>query len=1055
MTKNSFVGSIGCVLLAAVAGAAAGPGEDVRFNRDVRPILSENCFSCHGPDAARRKAGLRLDTREGATAALEGGAAVVPGDPAASLLLQRVTSTEHGGRMPPPRTGRKLTPGQVEVLRRWVHAGAPYQRHWSLIPPERPALPPADGAWPRNPIDHFVLARLEQEGLRPAPEAARATLLRRVTLDLTGLPPTPLEQDAFLADPSPAAYEKMVDRLLASPAYGERMAQVWLDLARYADTNGYNNDEERTMWAWRDWVIDAFNDNLPYDRFVTDQIAGDLLPGATPQQKLATGFNRNHVITTEGGIIPEEYRLEYVADRVHTTAGAFLGLSLGCARCHDHKYDPISQKDYYRFFAFFNNIQDRTIGYNQGAAAEPYLRLPSRRQQAILDELEARRRDLEELRRRREAAADDAAARWESGLSAADRARFASAAPLAHLALDEGKGTEIHDSANVSLRGTVQGNVKWAEGKAGRALEFDGQTHVELPGVGDFERTDAFSAGAWIHLATGEPATVLSRMDDANAFRGYDLILEQGRAAVHVIHRFPESAIKVITKEPVGLNAWHHVLLTHDGSGKAAGVKVYFDGKPQALEVKFDTLGGTIRTDKPFRVGRRTPGAPFRGRIDDVRLYGLALGAEDAAHLAGGQAPGGLAEVLKVPAAQRTAAQRDQVRRAYLEKADEEYRRLKGELESVARRKAAVELGVPTTMVMQELSAPRPTHVLKRGQYDQPGEKVEPAVPGCLPALPTGVPANRLGLARWLVDPANPLTARVAVNRWWQTYFGTGIVETAEDFGSQGSWPSHPELLDWLATELVRSGWDVKGLQRLLVTSAAYRQSSRATPELLERDPGNRLLARGPRFRLPAETVRDNALAVAGLLVRRVGGPSVKPYQPAGLWEDVSVERRVVYKPDTGADLYRRSLYTYWKRTCPPPALTAFDAPDRETCVIRRARTNTPLQALVLLNDPTHVEAARKLAERALREGGTSPESRLAHAYRLAVARPPRPEETSVLLPILRRALDRFRGDSKAAERLLGVGASPRDPGMDASELAAWSAVASVLLNLDETITKE
>jgi hypothetical protein len=772
--------------------AFAGPPPAVSFNRDVRPILSENCFQCHGPDAARRKAGLRLDTREGSTAALDAGRAVVPGDPAASLLLQRVVSADAGERMPPRATGRRLTPEQVEVLRRWVRAGAPYQRHWSLIPAERPPLPAvADSTWPRNAIDTFILARLEKEGLRPSPEAAKSTLLRRVSLDLTGLPPTPRELDDFLADSSPDAYEKVVDRLLASPAYGERMALVWLDLARYADTNGYNNDEERTMWAWRDWVLDAFNDNMAYDRFVTEQIAGDLLAGATPAQKLATGFNRNHVITTEGGIIPEEYRIEYVADRVHTTSSVFLGLSFGCARCHDHKFDPISQKDYYRFFAFFNNIQDHTIGYNKGAAAEPYVRLPSRRQQAVLHGLDRRRRDLEEQCRKREAAAD------------------------------------------------------------------------------------------------------------------------------------------------------------------------------------------------------------------------------------------------------------------------EEYQRLKGELEAVKRERADFDKGVPTTMVMQELPSRRQTHVLKRGQYDQPGEKVEPAVPGCLPPLPAGAPANRLGLARWLVDPANPLTSRVAVNRWWQMYFGSGIVETAEDFGSQGAWPSHAELLDWLATELVRTGWDVKRMQRHLVTSATYRQSSRASPELIERDPGNRLLARGPRFRLPAETVRDNALAVSGLLVQRQGGPSVKPYQPGGLWEDVSVERRVVYKPGTGSELYRRSLYTYWKRTCPPPALTTFDAPDRETCVIRRARTNTPLQALVLLNDPTYVEAARKLAERILREGGPSPESRLSHAFLLAVSRRPRPAEVQVLLPILRRALDRFRSNPRASAQLVAIGASPRDPALDTAELAAWATVAGVILNLDETITKE
>jgi hypothetical protein len=778
-------------LLGNPGPATAETGTPVSFNRDVRPILSENCYQCHGPDAARRKAGLRLDTREGATAELDDGQAIVPRKPEDSLLLRRVAEADAGRRMPPARTSKRLSAEQIDVLRRWIARGAPYERHWSLIPPERPEVPAVrDTSWPRNPIDAFVLDRLEKEGLRPSPEAARHTLLRRVTLDLTGLPPTPAELYAFLADTSPFAYEKAVNRLLASPRYGERMALAWLDQARYADTNGYNNDEERTMWAWRDWVIDAFNDDLPYDRFLTEQLAGDLLPAATPSQRLATAFNRNHVITTEGGVIPEEYRIEYVADRVHTTASVFLGLSLQCARCHDHKYDPVTHKEYYRFFAFFNNVEDRTIGYNQGAAAAPYLRLPSRRQQAELDRLDEYRRQLEEQRSR--------------------------------------------------------------------------------------------------------------------------------------------------------------------------------------------------RPDK-----------------------------------------------------------------------DAEYARLTVELLALSHRRAEAEKAVPTTMIMQELASPRQTVILKRGQYDQPGEPVKPGVPACLPRMPAGAPANRLGLAQWLTSPRHPLTARVAVNRWWLAYFGTGLVETAEDFGSQGAWPSHPELLDWLATELVRTGWDVKAMQRLIVTSATYRQSSRVTSVLQEHDPHNRLLARGPRVRLPAETIRDQALFVSGLLAERLGGPSVRPYQPAGLWEDVSVERRMVYHPSSGSDLYRRGLYTYWKRTCPPPAMTTFDAPDRETCVIRRARSNTPLQALVLLNDPTYVEAARKLAERVLHDGGPSTESRLLHAFRLTVARPPRPEEIQILGDVLQRARERFRRDPKAAAGLLAVGQASRDGRLDAVELAAWASVASLILNLDEAITKE
>jgi hypothetical protein len=769
------------------ADGAAPPS----FNRDIRPILSEFCFQCHGPDPGRRKASLRLDTREAATADRESGQAIAPGKPDDSLLLRRVGESDPRRRMPPRSTGKQLQPEQIELLRRWIAAGAPYQRHWSLLPPERPALPAGrDPSWLRNPIDAFVLARLEKEGLHPAPEASKSTLLRRVSLDLTGLPPAPAELDAFLADSAPDAYEKAVERLLASPHYGERMALMWLDQARYADTNGYNNDEERTLWAWRDWVLDAFNANMPYDRFLTEQLAGDLLPNPTPSQKLATAFNRNHVITTEGGIIPEEYRLEYVADRVHTTASVFMGLSLQCARCHDHKYDPITQKEYYRFFAFFNNVEDRTIGYNQGAAAAPYLRLPTLRQQAELDRIEARRRELEEQRKK--CAADD-----------------------------------------------------------------------------------------------------------------------------------------------------------------------------------------------------------------------------------------------------------------------EEYAHLTVELAALDGQRKQLERAIPATMVMQELATPRSTHILKRGQYDQPGEKVSAGVPACLPPLSLGAPRNRLGLAQWLTEPRHPLTTRVAVNRWWLMYFGTGLVETAEDFGSQGARPSHPELLDWLATELVRTGSDVKAMQKLIVTSATYRQSSRLTPELRERDPNNRLLARGPRFRLSAETIRDQALVISGLLSDHLGGPSVRPYQPPGLWQEVAVEHRAIYQPSTGADLYRRGLYTYWKRTCPPPAMITFDAPDRETCVIRRARTNTPLQALVLLNDPCYVEAARKLAERILHDGGTTLASRLEYAYRLTLARKPRSDEARILSDVLRQAQDRFGQDPKAPLRLLAVGASPRDGELDPAELAAWTSLASMILNLDEMITKE
>lgn len=1044
------------LIVVALASVAAGPvrAQDIEFNRDIRPILSENCFQCHGPDSGQRKAGLRLDQRDSALADNGEGAAIVPGKPAASRLVARISEARLSRRMPPAKSGRKLTPQQIDLLTRWVAQGAGYQRHWSFIPPKRWDLPRVKGhGWTSNGIDHFILSRLEKEGLRPAPQAARETLLRRVTLDLTGLPPTPRELDAFLADQSVAAYGKVVDRLLESPRFGERMALHWLDLARYADTNGYNNDEERSMWLWRDWVIDAFNANMPFDRFLVEQLAGDLLPDATDAQKIATAFNRNHVITTEGGIFPEEYRVEYVADRVHTSATVFLGLSMQCARCHDHKYDPLSMKDYYRFFAFFNNVEDKTIGYNQGAAAAPYIKAPSKEQKKQLAALEKERSALTARLRQRAQQSSADAAQWERGLDAAAIARLTTTAAV-HLPLDDGKGDKAQAKKPAGHVGQIKGTPKWAAGKIGGALELDGKTHVEVGNVAGFDHTDAFSLGLWV-FPVADTGALLSKMDEANAYRGYDLLLDQGKVVVHLIHRWTDNALKVVGKQPLSMKQWHHVLVSHDGSGKAAGLKVYVDGKPAAFDVHTDNLSATIHTEQPLRLGLRTKSLPFTGNLDDLRVFRLALSTADASRLAEGKPIAGIAEILRLPAAQRSDEQRRQIGIYYLENVDAAYRKVQDELAALAAREAEIKKAIPLTMVMAELPTPRKTYILKRGQYDQPGELVSAAVPDALPGLPNNASANRLGLARWLVDPAHPLTARVAVNRWWEMLFGAGIVETVEDFGSQGAWPSHPELLDWLATELIRSRWDVKAALKLMVTSATYRQSSHVNRELHDRDPKNRLLARGPRVRLGAETIRDNALAVSGLLREKVGGPSVKPYQPDGLWEDVSVERRAIYKKDQGEGLYRRSMYTYWKRTCPPPGMTTFDAPDRETCTIRRARTNTPLQALLLLNDTTYLEAARKFAERIHQEGGTTLETRLRHAYRLALSRAPRPEETELLLSLYGQALEKFRRDPKAAEKLLTHGDAPRDVALNPSALAAWTTVASTILNLDEAITKE
>jgi hypothetical protein len=1083
---------LACLMLPlAVAAPGAqktrpAPKPRVDFDRDVRPILSENCFTCHGPDSGKRQAGLRLDTPEGPYARLsDGNRAVVPGDPDNSMLAVRVSATVDLVKMPPPASDKKLTPAQIATLMQWIKEGARYAPHWSFIPPKRPtppgppfaregdshappfaregdshAPPLAKGGiqggwlWCRNPIDRFVLARLEQEGLRPSPEADRRTLLRRVALDLTGLPPTPVEVDAFLADKRPDAYERVVDRLLASPRYGERMALHWLDLARYADTHGYHIDSQRDMWPWRDWVIRAFNNNLPYDKFIIWQLAGDLLPNATTEQKIATGFNRNHPINFEGGAIPEEYAAAYIADRIDTTSTAFMGLTMRCAQCHDHKYDPITQKEYYRFYAFFNNVPEQGLDGQKGNAA-PFMKAMTPEQQAQLEAYGRKVAEMDQAMKARAAEAAPTEAAWEkSAFAALDKEPPVSGGLAAYCPLDETSGDKAGDAAGKQA-GKVVGKASWAKGKAGGALTFDGSTYVDLGSGGNFERTDKFSYGAWVYPTSNEALTVVSRMDDADNFRGWDMFMIEGKVYVHLIHRWEQNAIRVNTKNPVPLNQWHHVFVTYDGSSKAKGVKVYVDGKPAELDVTHDSLSDSIRAAKPLLIGRRNPAAPFKGMLDEVRVYSRELSPAEVAQLAGFDA---IRQILATPAEKRTKEQQDALARYYLENRDEPYQKLLAEADGWRRKQADLDAAIPTVMVMQEMDKPRDTFLLARGQYDQPGEKVTPGTPACLPPMPKDAPVNRLGLALWLVDPSHPLTARVAVNHFWQMFFGTGLVRTAENFGTQGERPSHPELLDWLATEFVRTGWDVKRMQKLIVTSATYRQSSRVTPDLLAKDPENRLLARGPRFRLPAEFIRDQALNLSGLLVEKVGGPSVKPYQPAGLWEEISFKGGFTaqfYEQDHGDALYRRSMYTFWKRTCPPPALQTFDAPSREFCVVNRGATNTPLQALVLMNDPTYVEASRKFAERLMTEGGSTPRDRLRYAYRLALCRLPRAAERDVLLDIYDKQLARFQKDPDAAKKLLSVGESKRSEKLDAAELAAWTTVAGVITNLDETITKE
>ena len=1062
-----------------VARAQPAASDRVDFNRDIRPILSNACFKCHGPDAGKRQANLRLDRRETAFAERDGKPALVSGKPSKSEVYRRITSTDSDRRMPPADSGRTLTKAQIERIRRWIEQGAEWQGHWSFIAPQRSSLPRVqDASWPRNAIDYYVLSRLQVAGLKPSPQAGKRTLIRRLSFDLTGLPPTLGEVDAFVADESPGAYEKVVDRLLASPRYGERMAVDWLDAARYADTHGYHEDYHRDMWPWRDWVISAFNSNMPFDQFTIEQLAGDLLPGATNSQIVATGFNRNHGVTASG--ISEEYRVEYVLDRVRTTSTVWLGLTMQCAQCHDHKYEPITQADFYRFFAYFNTITDKGVE-NRAGNVDPLIKVESPELSATLATLKQQALKVEQAKQRRALAVGSDVTAWEKQLAANGGIKKLEPTTGLHLhyPLDATKGNRVANATGKHGHGKLVGHAVWTTGRFGRALSFDGKAYADLGNAAEFERTDPFSYGAWV--SPQGSGAVIARMDDAAAYRGWDLLVTGEQVEAHLIHHWPGNAIHMKTKAKLKYGQWTHLFVTYDGSSKASGLRIYFNGKLQATDITRDQLTKTIKTKKPLHLARRNPSAYFQGAIDDVRIYNRALTAAEVATLADANPA---AAILTIANELRTQKQQDALRQYYLTNHDATFRQLSADLDKLrvqetATREKAAKL---TLMVMREMKEPRSTFVLKRGQYDQHGEKVTAGVPaflsvgGTASPLRDGLairPTDRLDLAKWLVSSTHPLTSRVAVNRMWQMIFGTGIVKTSENFGAQGELPSHPELLDWLATEFVRGtdwqsvlqqaplrrtdcqsvgGWDIKRMMKLIVTSATYRQSSKISPAAFTRDPENRLLARGPRFRLPAELIRDNVLAVSGLLVEHFGGPSVKTYQPDGLWKETSNRG---YTQDHGSKLYRRSLYMYWKRSVPPPNMFAIDAPTRETCIVRRQRTNTPLMALVMLNDPTFVEAARALAQRAMAAGVGNTRNRIVRMFEITTARRPEAAEADVLLAIYQRQRGVFHKNNDAALKLLAVGESKRDEKLDATEHAALTIVANVILNLDETITKE
>jgi hypothetical protein len=1083
-----------CAVLTQVAqsapqGAPAAPAQlplpaTIEFNRDIRPILSDKCFQCHGPGT--QMATLRFDQEEGATRALKDGRfAIVAGAPARSQMIARISATNPAVRMPRSQNGaaagEPLSERQIALLTRWIEQGATWQKHWSFIPPRRPDLPKdsKDASWVRNPIDAFVLQRLEREGLKPSTEADKETLLRRVSFDVTGLPPTPAELDGFLADRSANAYEKVVDRLLRSPQYGERMAFPWLDASRYADSNGYQTDGERFMWRWRDWVIDAFNRNMPYDRFTIEQLAGDLLPNATLSQKIATGFNRNHRGNSEGGIVPEEYAVEYVVDRVDTTSTVFLGLTLGCARCHNHKFDPFTQKEFYQLFAYFNNVPEHGK-FRRVGNSPPYIAAPLADQEAQLTRLD------EELAAARAAYATlqpevaRAQREWERTLDTSAPVDWAPARGLvAYYPFDSELAPQIallHEGRNprpataASRENLSTPSPSLMPGRVGHAANFDGKNFIQFGG--DIAGFDSYGAGrgalgandptvtyddgytmaAWIYPTT-EHGAIVTRDEDVVEPNGHGLNLREGKIEYDYVTKWVDEGIRLRTQKAITLNQWHHVALTYTGSRWASGVKIYIDGEDQKLDIFLDDVNsqGAVKRE-PLRIGAGGgPDNRFHGSLDEVRIYNRALSAAEAGMLAD-LTP--VTAIAALPDDKRTPAQADKIRDYFLEHAlPATLVAARTRLTDAQTKRDSFYQTIPTVMVMEEMPTRRETHLLIRGMYDRPGDVVTPMLPAALASSPTAYPPNRLGLARWLVDPSNPLMARVTVNRFWQMYFGVGIVKTVEDFGSQGEIPSHPELLDWLATEFVRTGWDVKALQKTIVMSATYRQASRVSPELRAKDPDNRLLAHGPSMRLSADMVRDQALALSGLLVNRVGGASVKPYQPEGLWTEIGGGG--AYVQDHGDNLYRRSLYTFSRRTIPPPSMANFDASARESHMVRPVMTNTPLQALDLMNDVTFVEAARVFAERVMKEGGATHAARIAYAFRMATARAPKASEAAVLEGAFVENLELFKNTPDAALKYVSHGERPRDPAIDVSELAAYTSVTSLILNLNEVVMKE
>jgi len=1041
----------GMMLVAATPAVASG-SHGISYNRDIRPILSENCFSCHGSDSASRKAGLRLDHLETATNKLADGAvAIVPGHPENSEVIRRILATDDD-QMPPEKINKVLKPEQKEVLEKWIATGAKYEPHWAFIPPVKAPLPPVKHSkWVKNPVDNFILARLESEKLKPNGEADKRTLIRRVTLDLTGLPPSPEQVEVFLNDKSPAAYEKMVDQLLALPEWGEHRGRYWLDAARYGDTHGVHYDNYREMWTYREWVINAFNTNMPFDEFTIENLAGDLLPDATREQKIGSGFNRCNPTSNEGGSIDEEVLVNYARDRTETTGQTWLGLTVGCAVCHDHKYDPLTQKDFYSLSAFFNNNTQKAMDGNI-KDTPPVMVVPKQeddaRWQKLGDEIPAAE---ERIAARKTSGRGDftnwLAQPYHSGISGEPPSeRLAFAAPL-----DDGAGAQLHfdfTGANQALE--IGENTNWQEGVvAPLAYTTSGTNAPAFADVGNYERTNDFSCAAWVRIKADKSGALFARMDDRGGkYHGWDLFLEEGKLRFHLLNSFPTNALKVSAKAELPKDRWNFVAVTYNGTSKAKGVKIYVNGMLQELVVLNDTLDASTLTTVPFRLGQRESGSRLaHAGLQDLKIFSRALSS------------GEVMELMNLPRLQwlahkpqLTTNETEELFSLWINQTDGVYRGLLAARDDLKKEETQIRERGTVAYVMNERKNAPEAFVLFRGAYDQRRDKVNASTPGFLPPLPATAPRNRLGFAQWLLLLENPLTARVTVNRFWQELFGTGLVRTSGDFGVAGEPPSHPELLDWLAVDFREHGWDVKRIFKLMVMSATYRQSAVTSTEKIERDPENRLLARGPRFRMDAEMVRDYGLAASGLLVEKIGGPSTRPYQPDNIWNTVGMPDGNTrnYVQDHGTNLYRRSVYTFWKRQAAPASMEIFNAPSREVCTVRRERTDTPLQALVTLNDQQFVEAARHLAQAGLEQQADI----FDYMAERLLARRLTAREKSIIQGSAKTLLAHYQAAPKAAAQLLSVGETKPDAKLDPPTLAAYTMVANELMNLDEVLNK-